>query len=157
MGCLELVKGPWSQPQIRTGTFLYRGQSWWYLTGMCRSCWLILRCWLTSWRYGRTKQHRLCSCHFKFSENERKLFLFSSFAGTRRGRATRLPGALHCQWDGEPVRPVWSQLVLQSTQSGPQLLQPAERRKPAHRSCHGSLPHRLRSQLNFCQGWTLLF
>lgn len=77
---------------------------------------------------------------------------FSSFSGTWRGRTTKLPGSFHCQWDGEPLRPLWSQLVLQSTQSGAELLQPAERRKPAHSSCNWSLPHRLRSQFNLC-GW----
>lgn len=77
---------------------------------------------------------------------------FSSFPGTWRGRTTKLPGSFHCQWDGEPLRPLWSQLVLQSTQSGRELLQPAEWRKPAHSSCNGSLPHRLRSQFNLC-GW----
>ncbi len=55
MGFLELVKGPWLQPQTQTGSSLYRRQSWWYLTGMFRSCWLILRCWLTLWRYSHIK------------------------------------------------------------------------------------------------------
>lgn len=74
---------------------------------------------------------------------------FSSFTGTRRGRATRLPGTIHCQWDGEPLWPICCQLLLQSAQSGSQLLQPAQWRKSAHCSCDGSLPHRHRSQFNF--------
>ena len=77
-----------------------------------------------------------------------KFTFFSSFTGTWRGRPARLPGALHCEWDGEPLRPLRSRLLLQSSQSGSHLLQPAERRQSAHCSRNGSLPHRLRSQFN---------
>lgn len=74
---------------------------------------------------------------------------FFSFTGTWRGRPTRLPGTIHCQWDGERLWPICSQLLCQSTQSCSQLLLSAEWRKPAHCSCNWSLPHRHRSQFSF--------
>lgn len=149
-GSLELAKAPWLQPLIQTESFLCKRQSLWCLTGTYVSCWLILSCWPTLWRYTQPKtllyfRSGLMKINIGFP-------CFPSFPGTRRGRTTKLPGSLHCQWDGEPLWPLWSQLVLQSTQSGSELLQPAERRKPAHSSCNGSLPHRLRSQFNL-YGW----
>lgn len=83
-------------------------------------------------------------CHSSIFKQTLITCCFYCTTGTWRGRATRLPGPLHSQRDGESLRSLWSHIIFQSARPGSDLLQPTQRREPAHRPCYGSLPHRLR-------------